>query len=200
MFGKNIITQKIKQNYQLIDKNIQEIDQFLFQYYDLSVKMRLSRPLNPQCCQHLKTKEFVCIFPKFKQSEAYHNINHNVFNSLIEQNKLNNYEIFIIGHQFDRLNTKYGKDIDNFVDTLSYLKYCKLFITSESNWHYIALLCNCRNIIVYSSNYCNDDVLTLVGKNSMETISYNPFNNNVYITTNLLCDKTRNLIASIMEM
>jgi hypothetical protein len=200
MFGQHIILQKIKQNFHLLDADISELDIFLSRYYDTTQRLQLSKPLNPQNHQYLKSKDFICVFPKFKPLEAFHNIDQTMFNEFIVRNKLNKHEMYVIGHQFDKLNTRHGKDVDNFIDTLDFLKHCKLFITSESHWHYIALLCNCRNVIVYSSNYCADcDVLSPIEKWSSNIIAYNPFNSNVYITNNLLCDKTHKLIEDILS-
>lgn len=200
MFGQHIVTQRIKQNFHLLDSDILELDTFLSRYYNTTQRLQLSKPLNPQNHQYLKSKNFICVFPKFKPLEAFHNINQIMFDTFLEKNKLNKSEMYIIGHQFDKLNTRQGKDIDNFIDTLDFLKHCKLFITSESYWHYIALLCNCRNVIVYSSNYCTDcDVLSPIEKGSPNIIAYNPFNSNVYITNNLMCDKTCKLIEDILS-
>jgi ADP-heptose:LPS heptosyltransferase len=207
MFSKYINTRKIKHNVSVVNNGTLELDTFLSLYYDLDKIIPISKPLCSQNMQHLKLKKFICIHPKYKPTEAFHNINQNTLNTLIERNKLDNEEIYIIGDEFERLNTKIGKDINNFFDTLSHLQHCKLFITSESHWHYIALLCNCRNVIVYSSTYppqLLDNEVSIISKTSEKGTSnvitqYNPFNNSVYITNNLSCDKISGFIRTILD-
>lgn len=191
MFGIRIIVQKIKSNTMINQQDISELDLYLGSKYDISQALSISRPLHTDMYPFLKSKKYICIFPKFKQNDTYHNMSEVHLKYLFENTPMKKYEIFIIGHQFDRLNTKIGKDINNFNDTLAYLKYCSLFICSESQWHYIALLCNSRNNIVYSSTY--DDTL-----NENKLINYNPFNNNVFITNDLISDKVCNLIQNIL--
>lgn len=170
MFGKLISTRKT--NSFLSNSQIVELDKFLSDFYDITQILPLSRPLLPSDHLKLKNRDYVCIYPKFKPTEPYNNITHEMLDELLMKTNLHNCEIFIIGNPFDRLNTKIGKDVNSFIDTLNYLKYCKLFITSESNWHYIALLCNCRNTIIYSTQ-------------SHNSIEYNPFNNNISATNEL---------------
>jgi hypothetical protein len=188
MFGMRIITQKNHLN--INNSDIEELDLFLEKYYDITKVINISRPINTTSNNFLKLKKFICIFPKFKPKDIHHNIPELQLKYLYENTPIKNYEIFIIGHQFEKLNTKFGRDINNIIDTFAYLKYCSLFICSESNWHYIALLCNSRNNIIYSSSYQEND--------NNELINYNPFNNNIYITNDLNSDKVCNLIKDIL--
>jgi hypothetical protein len=191
MFGIRVIVQKTKSNTSINHSDIYELDFYLSSFYDISRTINISRPLTTDSHHFLKSKKYICIFPKFKPNDTYHNISELHLKYLLENTPLKQYEIFIIGHQFDRLNTKIGKDLDNFNDTLVYLKYCKLFITSESNWHYIGLLCNSRNNIVFSSTY--DEA-----EKENKLINYNPFNNNIYITNDLMSEKVCTLIKNIL--
>ena len=43
----------------------------------------LSKPLCSQNKQFLKSKKFICIHPKFKPTEAFHNINHTIIDTFI---------------------------------------------------------------------------------------------------------------------
>lgn len=190
MFNKNIITHNMKQNFNMLN-NITDIDTFLSKQYDITHTIKLTKPLFSKNNSYLKSKNIVCIYPKFKPTEAYHNITQKMLDELINNTNLRKYEIYIIGDQLDRLNTRTGKDVDNFIDTLDYLKYCKLFITSESQWHYIALLCNCRNVLVYESQHRNVTTRNI--------IDYRPFNNNVEFTSCLNCDETYNTINKILD-
>lgn len=189
MFCGHIVTQKMTRNFHLLDSELIELDVFLSKYYDMTKTLTLTKPLNPQNHSYLKSKKFICVFPKFKPTEAYNNISQNMMDTLMNKIKFTGYEIFIVGHQFERLNTKHGKDINNFIDTLDYLRHCKVFITSESYWHYIALLCNCRNIVVFNSN-------SVSYPNSL--ITYNPFHNNIHMTNKLTDDDTCEIIQKML--
>lgn len=198
MYGNRIKTCKIKNAINL-QEDITELDVFLNEYYpnyyneiygkELT-KMHVL-PLNPQKNDCLRCKKYVCIFPKFNQRDTQHSMTLKSLDEFIKKVNFNKmgYEIYIIGNAFEKINTKYGKDIENFNDIISYLKNCNLFITSESQWKYIALLCNCRNLIVYNTNERE--------QNNFE--KYNPYNSNIYTTNNLQSDELNKKILEILN-
>lgn len=173
MFRDNINYKKMDNGFYALSPDIIELDILLSKYYDLSIGISISNPIMTS-----KTisdnNDFVCIFPKYKPTEKMNNITHAFMDDIVNNIDRTKYNIYILGDPLEKLNTDYGTDITNFADSLSYLTNCKLFITSESNWHYLALLCNCRNIIVYNTS-----------TTKIKGPSYNPFNANVSITDNL---------------
>jgi hypothetical protein len=186
MFSENIITKKIQKNIDLINSNIIELDEYLSYFYDLNDALQLTKPLSISDSP-MKIRNFVCIFPKYQLKNPCDNINKETLTSLFDTVNKNKYEMYIIGDQFERLNMKLGKDIDNLIDTLSALKYCKLFITSYSIWYYIALLCNCRNIILYDSTHRE------------RNYNFNSFKSNVYRTVDISSHEILQKINEILS-
>jgi ADP-heptose:LPS heptosyltransferase len=187
MFNDNIISQILKQNSCMLNQDVIELDSILSKNFDITKQWKLTKPIIPTNNLKMNNKKYVCIFPKFKVGDNSNNITKTKLNELVQNTELKNSEIYIIGDQFERLNIKMGKDIDNIMDTLECLKYCKIFITSESYWHYIALLCNCKNILVYSE------------KENKRDIHYCPFNNNIKIVNNINCNETYKFINECMR-
>lgn len=217
MFGNNIVTHQIKNGYDIINSPAIELDIFIKEELEMKEyitnEIRLSKPLQYGNNTYLKTKKFTCIFPKCQLSDPFHNMTHEMINNLDMHTNISKCDakhsdrkvvasdsgssrgtpesdLYIIGSVTERLNTKIGKEIDNFMDILDCFKYCKLFITSESIWKYIALLCNCRNIIVF--NTPNHHVTGILE-------NYKPFNNNVHYVTDMCCQNTYDLINTILD-
>lgn len=194
MFGHNIVTHQIKNGFDIINSPSVELD--LFIRNELEIKeyitdiIQLSKPLQYGNNIYLKNKKFTCMFPKCQLSDPFHNMTHEMINNLNIHTTINKSDLYIVGPVTERLNSKIGKDIDNFMDILDYFKYCKLFITSESMWKYIALLCNCRNIIVFNTPTQH---VTGILEN------YKPFGNNVYYVTDMCCKTTYDLINTILD-
>ena len=180
MFGDRITTCKLENNKYVME--LDEIDNYLSRYYDLTERLKML-PLNLDVkhMEHLKSKKLICIFPKFRKNDAYHNMTEEMLKK-IQQLIPKDYEYYIIGEPSERLNTRLGKDITNFMDALCALKHCKLFIASESDWHYFALLCNCRNILVFSTLPSN-------------CLTYNPYICNKMITCDLTDVRVAEFIA-----
>lgn len=194
MFRNNIVTYQIKNGFDIINSPAIELDVFIKKEYDIKEYItdviQLSKPLQYGNNTYLKNKTFTCLFPKCQLSNPFHNMTHEMINNLDVNTKINKTDLYIIGPVTERLNPKIGKEVDNFMDILDYFKYCKLFITSESMWKYIALVCNCRNIIVYNTP---DHHVTGILEN------YKPFNNNVYYVTDMCCQSTYDLINTILN-
>ena len=192
---KYVRTQKIKNTFNLPENTI-ELDEVLSDFYpayytEIASKNNLKiLPLNPPKNNYLEQKKYICIFPKFSMKDKQHTFTTQMLDELFKKINFNKigYEIYIIGNTFEKVNSKYGKDIENFKDIVSALKNCNLFITSESHWKYIALLCNCRNIIVYNTN----------SRELNEFEKYNPYNNNIFTTNNILNDETIKKIQEII--
>jgi hypothetical protein len=212
MFGNNIVTHQIKNGYDIINSPAIELDIFIKEELEMKKYMtneihssirlgehpmgcspsviQLSKPLQYGNNTYLKTKKFTCIFPKCQLSDPFHNMTHEMINNLDMHTNISKCDLYTIGSVTERLNTKIGKEIDNFMDILDCFKYCKLFITSESVWKYIALLCNCRNIIVF--NTPNHRVTGILE-------NYKPFNNTVHYVTDMCCQNTYDLINTILN-
>jgi len=190
MFGENRIRiQKIKHTFNL-PENTLELDKLIDEYYQIKTDL-ITRPLNPPKNNCLLNKKYICIFPKFNQKDTFHSFTTQMLDGIFNKINFNKmgYEVFVIGHPFEKINTKYGRDLDNFKDIVSHLKYCNLFITSESHWKYISLLCNCRNVIVYNSNK----------RELNQSEKYNPYNNNIYTTHDILSDETYQKIMNVLK-
>lgn len=185
MFEKNIIVHRI-QPYTTLQ--ILELDEYLNKYYPITHITYAPRPLMANKLKHLKSLNYVCIYPKLRIGEKINNIDRKTLGGLIENTELKTLEKYIIGDPVDKLNTNLGIDVNNFVDSLDYLRYCKLFICSESNWHYISLLCNCRNVIVFNEEPSKRDMLR-----------YNPYMNNVVIVEKILDNHTYDIINKILK-
>lgn len=202
LFGNNVEIHKLSgySNNRHLNDNVLELDTFISQLYDVKIHLILERPLRINGYSYLCSKEFICVYPKLNKTESFHNIDSSTFDKFIKNNKFGTKDVYIVGHQFERLNTKIGKDIDNFADSVDHISKCKLFITSESQWHYIALLCNCRNIIVYASNYAKEFERIPYDGHIIpdDPMQFNPFNNNIYITNDLLCTRVFECIQKIM--
>lgn len=194
MFGRNIITQQIKNGFDIINSPALELDIFLKNEYAIKEyitnSIQLSKPLQYGANTYLKSRKYVCVFPKCQLSDPFHNMTHEMLNKLNTRTNINKFDTYIIGFVQERLNPNFGKEVDNFIDILDYFKYCKLFITSESMWKYVALLCNCRNVIVLNTQ--DQHVTGIIER-------YNPFNNNIYTVSDLCCQKTYDLINTILR-
>ena len=157
MFGGSVNVHKMDPFRSIQDTHTRDVKDFFESYYGFaqSYNFKLTKPLNYDKNKQLKYKNFVCIFPKRRETDKIHNISSSIFDSILGviRKYCPDMEIYIIGNPLDKLSVKKEKcyDVDRFVDSLDYLKYCKLFICSESNWVQIAMLCNCRNIVVYHS-------------------------------------------------
>lgn len=184
LFKDKINIKQIDKNIHIANNDIVELSNYLEKYYDIQQTHRLTKPLMI-CDTQFRARTYICIFPKYQLQEKTNNIDENALKTLIEKTDLQKYDKYIIGNPFERLNTRLGKDIDNFIDMLAVLKYAKIFITSFSSWYYIALLCNCRHVILYDTrNNAN---------------SYNPFNSHIYSTNNLLCNETYKIINGMLN-
>lgn len=177
MFGELINIRKMDPFKPISDACAMDIQQYFATYYGYDYNFQLSKPLNYDKNRQLKYKDFICVFPKRRETDKIHNISAILFDGIYDmiRKQMPTFDICIIGNPFDKLSVKKEKciDVDRFIDTLDYLKYCKLFICSESNWVTIAKLCNCRNIIVYHS------------QDTFVDTTYNPFKCNVFITDSL---------------
>jgi hypothetical protein len=195
MFGDRVNTHKIQIIHYITNPNVYELDIFIKKYYDVSNIKRISRPLN--LSEHnakYKLNNIICMFPKFDINDAKNSMNMSDLNNFVENNKLVKDHIYFIGDPRERVNTHFGNDVIDFIDIVDVLRNCNIFITTKSYWYHIALICNCRNIILYTrdpniiSHYTNkiDD-----HKNTDEIkdaiIKFNPFNCNIVVTSNL-CD------------
>jgi ADP-heptose:LPS heptosyltransferase len=169
MYGPKINAIIAKQLHAL--GNIVDLETYLGETYNLTLHVPYVRPIRLNIQPYLNTKKYVCIHPKWKMGDLYHNMSNAQLDMLIQKNKLQSYERYIIGDEFDILNTRQTRDISNFTEAITYIQACALFITSESYWHYIAILCNCRNIIVYATND--------------KHLPFNPYNANIHITNDL---------------
>jgi len=186
MFSNNVQTQQIKNGYDVINTPAIELDIFLGDMYDIHTNLKISKPLYRGENKFLKSKAYICIYAKCILSEPFNNMTHDMIEKLIKNTNMNKYEIFLVGNQMECVNTRYGKIIDSFADTLDYLRYCKLFITSFSMWQYISALCNSRNILIYNTS-------PHIG------IEYHPFNNNVISVKDLQNTETYKLVNSILD-
>lgn len=183
MFKNNIKTQLIKHGFDIISSNspIIETDNFFKMIYgEESLRstedsfVKITRPLRYGVNLHLKSRVFTCIYPKCIQLDTFGGMTHSMLDELYSSTLMGKNNVYAIGDITERLNLKYGTDVENLFDTFDYLKYCNIFITSESYWKHIALLCGCRNIIVYNSS-----------KQRIDELNYNPFNCNITYTDNL---------------
>lgn len=171
MFGTNVTTFRVDPFRSPRDDNVLDIVTFLDNCYGKITDFKLSKPICFNKNKQLQSRKFICIFPKRRETDKIHNIQMPIFEyiyrTIRESQPL--MDIYIIGNPLDKLSIKKEKcsDVDRFTDIIDYLKYCKLFITSESNWVPIALICNCRNLLVYHSS-----------ETSIDT-TYNPFNSKI---------------------
>lgn len=188
MFGNNIVFKHTQSFLNLV--NMQDLTVYLQKHYDLDVQLPLTKPL---CVpdSHMRVKKFICVFPKCRMKDSIGNIDEVSFKDLVDKTELKSeaYETYIIGTPFERLNIRYGKDIDNIIDMLIALKYCSIFITSYSEWYYIAILCNCRNIILY-------DPIQIPGVKQRD---FNPFNAHIHKTQDLHNNSTLHIINKMLS-
>jgi hypothetical protein len=200
MFGDRIITNKVQNMFYISNPQTYETDLFLRKFYDIDEYECISRPL---CLKNTnityKVKNNICIFPKFSKTCPKNNITYEHLKLLINKNSLVKYDIYFIGDPMDRLNTHIGRDILNFSDTMDILQNCNIFITTVSQWYYIALICNCRNIILYDNN--DDSDYSEVCGNPIKNIinNYNPFNSNVLRVSDLSDNSVSQFITSTIS-
>lgn len=186
MFGKNIATHTSCNNFELVQmNNLVDLHKYLDDTYDLQSGLKLSKPLRYNGLNHLENITYSCIYPKYVRSDPFNNINSDMIMELRKNTAIQKYDMYIFGSMLDRTNLRVGKPIDNFIDTLAYLKNCDLFITSQSDWKYIALLCNCRNMVVFNDSGFQHHV-------------YNPFNCNILETADLNTPDVYEFINKIM--
>ena len=184
--NNKIIVQKISQlRTNVFLATIDELETYLSKLYNMSIIGRPSKPIFKNTFQHMSSVPFICVYPKFKPTEKYNNITNDMLNNMLTNKNLAKIKKYIIGDISDKLNVHIGTDITNYYDTFSLLKYCKLCIVSESMWHYISLLCGCKNIIVYYSDI-------------EPQYEYNPFCSNIYYTNDLTSKKITDIINNIL--
>lgn len=189
MFGDKIKLQKMDPFRFMNISQMVDIKSFFDMYYGFDYNFKLMKPFNYNKNHQIKYKKYICIYPKRREIDKVHNISMPLFDEIYDiiRKFQPEMDIYIIGNPLDTLSVKKEKciDVNKFLDATDYLKHCKLFICSESNWVTIALLCNCRNIMIYhSSNIKIDD-------------TYNPFNCNINSTDSLKSDTMINLIKAL---
>lgn len=178
MFGDRIIARVNKMNFYVLNERLDELEDYLATLYDIqNMTLHLSRPIIPKDnYNYLDTQNIICMFPKYKPSETYDNMSSEMIDDFIHKYNIKQNQLVLIGNPLDRLNTQFGKDIHNFNDIVCYLRHCYLFITSESYWVDVAVISNCRNIIIYKSNQSDKTM-----KHS------NPFCSSIHVVDNLNC-------------
>lgn len=185
MFGVRIVARINKMEFYMVNENVIDLEIFLSNLYDPEkTRTHLTRPLLPKNDnKQIKFKNLICMYPKYKPSEMHDNITSEMMETFIKKFDIHQDRLVLVGDPIDRLTTKYGKDICIFNDVLNYLKECDLFIASDSYWVDIALICNCRNIVIYRSER------TPPYTNLTNFNHANPFCCNVHIVHDI-CDDT----------
>jgi hypothetical protein len=131
------------------------------------------------------------------------NMTYEMLKSFMNKNNLLKYDVYFIGDPMERLNTHVGRDILNFHDVIDILQNCNVFITTVSQWYYIALICNCRNIILYDEtkdnhvDINNDEGDNNVMKNYIR--EYNPFHCHILKTNDLTSEDVHQFISNIID-
>lgn len=202
MFGERIITHRVQNMFYITNPNTYETSIFLGKIYDLDEHILLDRPL---CLKNnnplYKLRSNVCIFPKFSKINSKNNVTYEMLKSFMNKNNLLKYDVYFVGDPMERLNTHVGRDIINFHDVIDILQNCNVFITTISQWYYIALICNCRNIVLYDETQkngtgdANDDNNTT----SNYIKEYNPFHCHILRTTNLMSDDVYQFITNVID-
>lgn len=190
MFSEHVGTHHISNNFDLISlpPEIRDLTSFLDETFDLTSNITLTKPLlyNHNNLQYLNNMTYSCVYPKCIRSEPFHNITSDAIIKLRTSTLIQKYDIFVMGEVTERTNLRVGKHVDNFIDSLAYLRNCNVFVTSHSDWKYIALLCNCRNIVVYNSS-------------QTQYHEYNPFDANILETSDLNTTEVYQFINNAMK-
>lgn len=176
MFHDKIVLKKI-QHINEINDSIPDIEKILEELFgELTIK-KITRSLEINTYKYIKNKNCIIIHPKNSYSCTDKMTHIDVDNiTKIFSSKDKQYELLTVGENLnDIVCDSRLKNIGIIQDILSYMRYCKIFITSECDMHYIALMCGCKNIIVYNKEK----------KYSPEIINYNPFNSDILIVDDM---------------
>lgn len=165
MFGEYFYCKKANEQMNA-RMNTQTLENYLKDFFDSSCIFTLSKPMTTLSSSKFVQKNHICIFPRYSIGVAS-NMTINMLEKILCKH---DNPIYSIGFPEEKLTVPMCNliDLTNMIEICESLRTCKLFITSVSYWSHVALLCGCKNIMIYDPN------------NEYRNI-YNPFHSNIEI-------------------